>query len=135
MSSYRQNGAFLAKLSLILAMAVMLSACSTTTTSTDGGETAVYDPMENTNRFMLKVNDGIDKVTLEPVARAYRKFTPEAFRVVVLTKRPGRVLSDHRVNLPRPRSHEIMASKEVFDLTNAIKADIYSQTPDRTRAA
>ena len=56
-------------------------------------------------------------------------------RVVVLTKRPGRVLSDHKVDLPRPRSHDIMASREVFDLTNAIKADIYSQTPDRTRAA
>ncbi len=56
-------------------------------------------------------------------------------RVVVLTKRPGRVLSDHAVNLPRPRNHDIMASREVFDLTNAIKADIYSQTPERVRAA
>lgn len=52
-------------------------------------------------------------------------------RVIVLTARPGRVLADHAVPLPRPRTHQIMASKEVFDLTHAIKADIYSQTPMR----
>ncbi|MCC5976107.1 MAG: ABC transporter ATP-binding protein [Rubellimicrobium sp.] len=46
-------------------------------------------------------------------------------RVIVLTPRPGRVLSDYRVDLPRPRTIETMASREVFDLMNAIKADIY----------
>ena len=46
-------------------------------------------------------------------------------RVVVLTRRPGRVLSDHAVPFARPRSIETMASKPVFDLTNQIKADIY----------
>lgn len=50
-------------------------------------------------------------------------------RVIVLSARPGRVLADYPVPFPRPRDHEIMASKEVFDLMNAIKADIYSQTP------
>ena len=52
-------------------------------------------------------------------------------RVVVLSARPGRVLSDYPVPFPRPRDHEIMASREVFDLMNAIKADIYSQTPQK----
>ena len=56
-------------------------------------------------------------------------------RVIVLTRRPGRVLSDYAVPFDRPRTHDIMASKEVFDLTNRIKADIYGQTPVRTGAA
>lgn len=46
-------------------------------------------------------------------------------RVVVLTKGPGKVLSDYAVPLPRPRTLETMSSRAVFDLTNKIKADIY----------
>jgi len=45
-------------------------------------------------------------------------------RVIVLSPRPGRVAKEYRVPFPRPRSMEIMATKEVFDLTNAIKMDI-----------
>jgi len=45
-------------------------------------------------------------------------------RVVVLTPRPGRVAQTYSVPFSRPRSFEIMATKEVFDLTNAIKRDI-----------
>ena len=45
-------------------------------------------------------------------------------RVMVLSPRPGRVAKEYRVPFPRPRSFEIMATKEVFDLTNAIKLDI-----------
>jgi NitT/TauT family transport system ATP-binding protein len=55
-------------------------------------------------------------------------------RVIVLTKRPGRVLADYAVNLPRPRSLETMASREVFDLMNKIKADIYGMSAMRPRA-
>jgi NitT/TauT family transport system ATP-binding protein len=55
-------------------------------------------------------------------------------RVIVLTRRPGRVLSDYAVTLPRPRGPEIMAGHEVFDLTHRIKADIYGQTPGSTGA-
>lgn len=83
MLSVHFDFAVLARLSVIALMAITLSACSTTTTSTDTAENAVYDPLESSNRFMLKVNDGIDKVALEPIARGYRKFTPEAFRVVM----------------------------------------------------
>jgi NitT/TauT family transport system ATP-binding protein len=50
-------------------------------------------------------------------------------RVLVLTKRPGRVQSDYKVPFPRPRSLDTMASREVFDLTNRIKADIYGVRP------
>jgi NitT/TauT family transport system ATP-binding protein len=49
-------------------------------------------------------------------------------RVIVLTKRPGRVMKDYAVPLPRPRTMETMASREVFDLMNAIKADIYGMS-------
>lgn len=45
-------------------------------------------------------------------------------RVVVLSARPGRVQAEYEVPFPRPRSLEIMAMKEVFDLTNAIKREI-----------
>ncbi|PZX13657.1 NitT/TauT family transport system ATP-binding protein [Palleronia aestuarii] len=47
-----------------------------------------------------------------------------ADRIVVLTGRPGRVSRIHEVDLPRPRTTEIMASREVFDLNAAIKAGI-----------
>ncbi len=56
-------------------------------------------------------------------------------RVIVLTKRPGRVHADYPVNLPRPRSLETMASREVFDLMNKIKADIYGMSSMRPRSA
>jgi NitT/TauT family transport system ATP-binding protein len=45
-------------------------------------------------------------------------------RVMVLTPRPGRVAKEYPVPFARPRSLEIMATREVFDLTNAIKMDI-----------
>lgn len=48
-------------------------------------------------------------------------------RVVVLTTRPGRVAKIYDVPFPRPRSLEIMATKEVFDLTNKIKMDIVGE--------
>jgi NitT/TauT family transport system ATP-binding protein len=45
-------------------------------------------------------------------------------RVVVMSARPGRVAKEYDVPFPRPRSLEIMATREVFDLQNAIKMDI-----------
>src|SRR6478736_2344116 len=60
-------------------------------------------------------------------------------RVVVLSARPGRVAKEYRVPFARPRSLEIMATKEVFDLTNRIKMDIVGErsrptAPERTSA-
>jgi NitT/TauT family transport system ATP-binding protein len=55
-------------------------------------------------------------------------------RVLVLSKRPGRVMADYPVPFPRPRTLAMMASREVFDLTNRIKADIYDQTTLRSAA-
>ncbi len=45
-------------------------------------------------------------------------------RVIVMSPRPGRVAKEYPVPFARPRSFEIMATKEVFDLANAIKLDI-----------
>ncbi|PZO81972.1 MAG: ABC transporter ATP-binding protein [Mesorhizobium amorphae] len=45
-------------------------------------------------------------------------------RVVVLSPRPGRVARIYDVPFSRPRSLEVMASREAFDLQNAIKRDI-----------
>lgn len=56
-------------------------------------------------------------------------------RVIVLSKGPGHVLADHTVPFARPRSIETMASREVFDLTNRIKADIYGIKPPLSAVA
>src|SRR5262249_19445949 len=52
-------------------------------------------------------------------------------RVIVLSARPGRVANEYHVPFPRPRSLEIMATTEVFDLTNAIKREIVGEQKSR----
>lgn len=52
-------------------------------------------------------------------------------RILVMSARPGRVASIHDVPFPRPRSLEIMATKEVFDLTNIIKMEIIGKQQSR----
>ena len=54
-----------------------------------------------------------------------------ADRVVVMSPRPGRVANIHKVSFSRPRSLEIMSTKEVFDLTNAIKLEIVGTQQSR----
>lgn len=52
-------------------------------------------------------------------------------RIVVMSPRPGRVASIHEVPFARPRSLEIMSTREVFDLTNAIKKEIVGEQQSR----
>ena len=52
-------------------------------------------------------------------------------RIVVMSARPGRVANIHDVPFPRPRSLEIMSTKEVFDLTNTIKMEIVGEQQSR----
>jgi len=41
------------------------------------------DPFERYNRAMFEVNQKIDDVALEPLARSYRRYVPDAFRIVI----------------------------------------------------
>jgi NitT/TauT family transport system ATP-binding protein len=52
-------------------------------------------------------------------------------RIVVMSPRPGRVANIHDVDFARPRSLDIMATKEVFDLTNIIKREIVGEQKSR----
>jgi NitT/TauT family transport system ATP-binding protein len=56
-------------------------------------------------------------------------------RVIVMSARPGRVANEYAVPFERPRSFEIMATKEVFDLTNAIKKEIVGEQKSMAGAA
>jgi NitT/TauT family transport system ATP-binding protein len=56
-----------------------------------------------------------------------------ADRIIVMSPRPGRVGSIHEVPFPRPRSLEIMSTREVFDLTNLIKLEIVGEQQSRYR--
>ncbi len=52
-------------------------------------------------------------------------------RIVVMSPRPGRVAAVHDVPFARPRSLEIMSTREVFDLTNVIKREIVGEQKSR----
>jgi NitT/TauT family transport system ATP-binding protein len=56
-------------------------------------------------------------------------------RIVVMSPRPGRVASIHRVPYPRPRSLQIMATKDVFDLLNRIKLEIVGDRQRQGKSA
>ncbi len=45
-------------------------------------------------------------------------------RVFVMAARPGRLAKTFDIPFPRPRSLDIMATREVFDLVNEVKAEI-----------
>ena len=45
-------------------------------------------------------------------------------RVFVMSARPGRLAKIFKISFPRPRTLDLLATKEVFDLVNEIKAEI-----------
>ena len=70
---------------LLLAATILgLGACATTPAPGDQMALADYndanDPLEPTNRFFYKVNDGLDTYALRPAAVAYRAVVPGAVR-------------------------------------------------------
>ncbi len=42
-------------------------------------------------------------------------------RVIVMTSRPGRVLDEVPIELPRPRTHEMKETREFFDITRRLR--------------
>lgn len=68
----------------IMAMAlILLASCASSNRVSVAEGLEINDPIEDTNRVILNVNEAIDKAVLEPVARGYRYATPEAFRYVL----------------------------------------------------
>jgi NitT/TauT family transport system ATP-binding protein len=55
-------------------------------------------------------------------------------RIFVMSARPGRLAKVFNITLPRPRTLDMLATKEVFDLVNEIKAEIQNQ-PQRDSVA
>jgi len=68
----------------LLLAALSMSACASRPAT--GGPDAVAqadqlnDPLESTNRFLYKVNDGLDTYVLRPIAVGYRNVVPGAVR-------------------------------------------------------
>jgi len=60
---------------LILVVALTLSACATTQNH--------HDPIESTNRVSDKLNDGIDRISLKPIAQGYTYVVPKPMRTAV----------------------------------------------------
>ncbi|PZQ45216.1 MAG: vacJ like lipofamily protein [Micavibrio aeruginosavorus] len=70
-----------------LAVSLVVTGCASTgvketsgSATLTAGDEQISDPFEGTNRFMMKVNEGIDKAVLEPVARGYRYVAPKPIR-------------------------------------------------------
>lgn len=60
-----------------------VSGCASTGANQDAaaaGNEQIYDPLEGGNRVVMKMNEGIDKAVLEPVARGYRYVAPKPVR-------------------------------------------------------
>ena len=67
---------------LAVTLLLGLGGCGSSAPATGAAvdETAVNDPLEGTNRFFFRVNNGIDRYVLRPVAVAYRDVVPGAVR-------------------------------------------------------
>ena len=68
----------------VVALAFALSGCASTPPSTDPAAIAdaqqLNDPLEGSNRFFYKIDDGLDTYILRPIAVAYRDVVPGAVR-------------------------------------------------------
>lgn len=68
----------------LLAAALGMSACSSRPASTGDAALAqadqVNDPLEGTNRFLYRINDGLDTYVFRPVAIGYRRVVPGGVR-------------------------------------------------------
>ena len=58
-----------------------------------------------------------------------------ADKVYIMSARPGQIARVVDIPFPRPRSLDLMETREFFDLVNMIKHDIKHQTPDGAAVA
>ena len=66
---------------LLLSLSLLgVTACGRTPPAATGDDTAANDPLENSNRFFYRINSGLDRYALRPVAVAYRDVVPGAVR-------------------------------------------------------
>lgn len=71
-------------LALLLALPLALAGCASRPSGSDPAAVAdaqaLNDPLEPTNRFFYKIDDGLDTYILRPIAVAYRDVVPGAVR-------------------------------------------------------
>ena len=100
----------------IAAIACALSACAAKPPADDQAALADYrqtnDPIEPTNRFLYRINDGLDTYVLRPVAVAYRQ-VPGAIRrpihnVVTNLAAPVTLVNDVLQTKPRRAGDTLM---------------------------
>jgi len=65
------------RLVLVLGALITLSACSTLSKTDDPNDQISSDPFESWNRSVYQFNNGVDKVALKPVAKAYHAVLPD----------------------------------------------------------
>lgn len=67
---------------LAIAACFIMASCSATQAQKAGfdPETDIHDPMEDYNRAVFAVNDGLDRAVVEPTARGYRSVVPKGIR-------------------------------------------------------
>jgi NitT/TauT family transport system ATP-binding protein len=64
------------------------------------------------------------KFTCVLVTHDLREAAFLADRIFVMSARPGRIIADHRVDLPRPRTVESTFEKDFIDLVHLIRSEI-----------
>lgn len=67
----------------VCAAAIALSGCTTTAYVDETAKKEANDPIEGVNRSFFAVNEQLDNVAIEPVARGYRKAVDPGFRIAI----------------------------------------------------
>lgn len=68
------------KTTTILILGLLLTGCATTKTNSQNG---TYDPLESMNRAVFDFNEMVYDNVLDPVARGYKRVTPDPIEMVV----------------------------------------------------